>query len=280
MRGICESLLEATDSLTISSVRAVVSSTSCRGAPVMTVTPVQIRLIGVGLVLVVCNVLYINWVLLSKPHPDSPPQESKKAHLSLRASKDSSYTSELGAVRWERDAVVGVGMRLEAGVGMRLEAGGTQIVADVAGLYVVFVQAVFYLNKTAVELSQRDDNGDASGVIRLRLQLNTNESESWSESELVAAWEELTVKDLRDEQIARLSFMTQVELRRHQYVLVKAKHLDKLNYDEPVSTTLSIYWIDQVDTADRGGRRTRRAVGERGGRHARPPVATAGRTRR
>ncbi|KAL2100095.1 hypothetical protein ACEWY4_004489 [Coilia grayii] len=187
----------------------------------------QIRLITVGLVLIVCNVLCINLFLVSKAQSFLESRcESPKAHLSLRAYEDSSYTRDIGPVKWELDSNP---------LGISLGANRTQIIVNFGGHYIVFVQAVFYLNKSAVELSEDD------GVIRLRLQLNTNDSAESTESELVAAWEEREVKELRDEQIVRLSFMVQVELQKYQYVRIKARHLDKLNYDEPVSTTLTIF---------------------------------------
>lgn len=67
MRGIQESLLDSVDSLTISSVRSVVSWTPCGVVIVMKVSSAsKICLMAVGLVLIACNVVCIAWLFVAK----------------------------------------------------------------------------------------------------------------------------------------------------------------------------------------------------------------------
>ncbi|XP_031433529.1 uncharacterized protein LOC116222817 isoform X2 [Clupea harengus] len=154
-----------------------------------------------------------------------PGNSSSKAHWFLKVSRDDSHTEVLGPVRWEQE---------HNPRGMSLDPSKTRIAVDDDGIYVVFVQAVFILRSGSTDTGQTDKR------VRLRLQLNTNGTDGIPEDQLVAAWDEREVKDVHDEQIVHLSFMVLLELKKSQYIRVMAKHRDKLDYNTPLSTFLTI----------------------------------------
>lgn len=192
----------------------------------------KICLIAVGLVLIACNVVCIAWLFMSKaqnftqsPTPmcrimssDYMPSVlgniSSKAHCFLKVSKDDNYTTDNGPVKWVDDISRGIS----------LDESGTRIIVDSDGYYIVSVQAIFILE-------------NYTGDNRLRIQLRTDDKDDQSP---VAAWDEREVKDQKEGQALRLSFLVLLELVKGQYIIVDAKHRNRFDYNTPISTFLTM----------------------------------------
>lgn len=128
-------------------------------------------------------------------------------------SKDDTYTTDLGPVRWEEEG---------SPSGISLDKNRSRIIVNSNGHYIVSVQAIFILeNYTADE--------------RLRIELMANDKDA-----LVVAWDEREVKEHLEEQTLRLSLLVLLELVKGQHISVKARHRDKFNYNTPISTFLTM----------------------------------------
>ncbi|XP_041916488.1 uncharacterized protein LOC121680966 [Alosa sapidissima] len=205
----------------------------------------KICLIAVALVLIACNVVCIAWFLVSKAQssihptkeymyvlklsPESMPSVlgniSSKAHCFLKVSKDDSYTAQLGPVKWDQESNPR---------GMSLDANGKDIIVNDGGYYIVFAQAVFMGGNYTGEGSS------------LRLQLDTNDDTG---HQFAVVWDE---REVKHEQMLRLSFLVLVELRGKQYIRVQARHRNSFIYNTPISTFLTVIRYANLQDATNG----------------------------